>query len=371
MRTRPPQSPWRSPSRLALWVALPMAQTPKIESRLRMLLDATRPRYALTRRARISMLALAFAALVPLAMLRPHTKARAASALANRPEQVPLSIQLLGITDATTSGGEWWSVDGRRLPGHPFDVPTLDWDGNTTKITVQPRQVGRFFAFHLPPALQNVPILWDFPDVTLSGLTTSLLVPPAIKESHWQSWNTRTMQIQLPHRLLVYGAAFPGNLSQTTVRAGVGSGPWKRAASVRLVERDQTYFMQNTSGAVCAVNVCALDRLDRRRTVQGYVALSSTSSYPLDFRVDISPTLGDTVDVRLIAVDLQGRQTMPVKTDRVNDRGTTRFIVTFARPLHRIKEVRVETRPFAWTEFKNVALRPSPLTQNDMERARS
>ncbi len=75
-----------TPSQLALWAALPMAHTPRIEGRLTMILDTTRPRRALSRRILLAALGVGAAALVPLAVLRPAARAQAAPPLAaNRP----------------------------------------------------------------------------------------------------------------------------------------------------------------------------------------------------------------------------------------------------------------------------------------------
>ena len=68
----------RKPHELALWAALPMAHTTRIEGRLRMILDTARPRRALTRRLLLTALGMATVALVPLAMLRPMARAQVA-----------------------------------------------------------------------------------------------------------------------------------------------------------------------------------------------------------------------------------------------------------------------------------------------------
>ena len=67
------------PTHFALWAALPMAQTSKIEGRIAMILDSTRRR-TLPRRALVFSVALGVAALVPLAMLRPAVHAQAGAA---------------------------------------------------------------------------------------------------------------------------------------------------------------------------------------------------------------------------------------------------------------------------------------------------
>ncbi len=69
-----------TPTDIALWAALPMAHTTHIEGRLKMILDTTRPRRALTRRALLLALTPGIAALATLAMLRPSAKAQAAPA---------------------------------------------------------------------------------------------------------------------------------------------------------------------------------------------------------------------------------------------------------------------------------------------------
>jgi len=79
----------RRPHELALWAALPMAHTPRIEGRLKMILDHTRSRRALTRRVLLAALGFGTAALVPLAMLRPAARAQASPPQASPPQASP------------------------------------------------------------------------------------------------------------------------------------------------------------------------------------------------------------------------------------------------------------------------------------------
>ncbi len=64
-----------TPADYALWAALPMAHTSKVEGRIAMILDTTRRR-TISRRALIFGAALTAVALVPLAMLKPMAKAQ-------------------------------------------------------------------------------------------------------------------------------------------------------------------------------------------------------------------------------------------------------------------------------------------------------
>lgn len=68
-----------TPYEVALWAALPMAHTPRLEGRLTMILDRTRLRRAPTRRVLLLALGAGAAALVPLAMLRPAARAQGAA----------------------------------------------------------------------------------------------------------------------------------------------------------------------------------------------------------------------------------------------------------------------------------------------------
>ena len=81
---------------LALWAALPMANTPRLEGRLTQILDATRPRRAPTRRALLLALGALSAALVPLAMLQPVARAQAAPpTTASAPEDLAAATKHL------------------------------------------------------------------------------------------------------------------------------------------------------------------------------------------------------------------------------------------------------------------------------------
>ena len=75
----------RIPADLALWAALPMAHTSRLEGRLTMILGKTCARRAPTRRALLSALGAGAAALVPLAMLQPVARAQAAPPSRPRP----------------------------------------------------------------------------------------------------------------------------------------------------------------------------------------------------------------------------------------------------------------------------------------------
>ena len=340
MKTHIPRNPWHSPSRLALWVALPMAETPKIESRLKMLLDATRSRRAPTQRSRLTMLTFAAVLLVPLAMLRPIRTAQAAADLVKSQTSGALPIQLVGLTDATVPGGAWWDADGKRLsgllPGQPFG--TVGWGGVGGKTTVQPRQVGRSFAFQLPPSLRNVPVLYEFPDWTEAGLTINSPRSRVRRLGIPATVTARSIQYQSPDGLTVCGAAFPANLSRTSIRVGAASGPWRAVATV-------AYPFQ-------------------RRKITPVVGQYQLTNLTISGnKFTVATRTPGTCSLRIIAVDQQGRD-LPLPTLSGNfDEHQCVMTARLLRPSSQIRELRIEAKPFVWTEYKDVALQPQSGTE--------
>ena len=77
----------------ALWAALPMAHSPRMEGRLKMILDQTRSRRAPTLRVLIAALGIGAAVLLPLAMLRPTAQAQAAAPTQPAPPSAAISRQ--------------------------------------------------------------------------------------------------------------------------------------------------------------------------------------------------------------------------------------------------------------------------------------
>ena len=70
-----------------------------------------------------------------------------------------------------------------------------------------------------------------------------------------------------------------------------------------------------------------------------------------------------TTDFRIVAVDKDGKIVQPVgESSSVVSvfRQTTVWFNETELPLARVKEIRFETRPFHWVEFKDVALYPNP-----------
>ena len=126
-----------------------------------MILDSTRRRM-LPRRALVLGVAVGAAALIPLAMLRPVAKAQAISQPVTQG-----SIQLVGVTGAIGQDGRWWDAKGEIQSEPAF---TSRWQPHT-RLSAIAGQKALFFAFHLPPSLRNVPIIFNISDAALSGFS--------------------------------------------------------------------------------------------------------------------------------------------------------------------------------------------------------
>ena len=331
--------------------AIAMARTARIEGRLTMILDATRPRRALTRRALLLVLGLSAIALVPLAVLRLGARAQAApSGVASHPHQhdeivyVPartpiaaasrLWVQLVGIADPDAR--KWWRVDGTRLPQPIFDLASALNSGGPTATVPKQRRVQ--LAFRLPPSAQ--------------GVTVKYALIDSLNVSSGESWpskiedHDRQTEAQLNAQTggaRIVTATFPASVSKTNVRVGTASGPWNVIGITRRTGPGQI-------GGLSIQLVNAGYIVSRpAETKVGTVLTVSVNTV-----VGVSPE-----DLRIVAVDREGQKLLPADIHDSSIGTLDQITAHFALPPAQIKEIHVETRPFHYVEFKNVALRPA------------
>jgi len=415
--------------------AIAMARTARIEGRLRMILDATRPRRALTRRALLLVLTPGFAALVTLAMLHLDARAQAAPAqvavvaapasspqpleagdgmtryfLSHRPPyrllqqegkitwtrphlshlakalppgatlragstlkrlkaaprkaalrvaQSPhalapaaplppvaasaappllLSVDdlkvdgaslLAGVTDADKPGAPWWSAAGALLPDPVYDTAAYKAERHPSG------RAGRrllLLAFRLPASSQDITVRYELPQSLGSSSDGSW--PTKIAEN---AHRTEAQMFPRTNGSRVVTAEFPGSLSRTSIQVGLASGPWKLAAS----------YTPTTAGFG---NIDILQGNNRFL----FSPVSETKGGTIQ-----SIATDATDDLRVVVIDVQGRETLPLLVGDNSAGALDQITACFALPLAQIKEFRVETRPFRWVESKNVALRPA------------
>ena len=313
------------PASAAPQAAIGMAQTSRIEGRIMMLLDKTRPRRALTRRVLLLALLPTTTALITLAVLRPIAKAQAVSQVEEVQAAGNIPIQLVGVTTANHSGGRWWKPNGQVLPSDVYDTAALP-DG-TSLSDSHAKNVT--FAFRFPSGLEHVTVL--FAPVGTSGYASAGSWPGKMQGQENQ---TEAQIDKNSGGTRVLSAAFPLLMKKATIRVGVASGGWTKAASDSNLTGG---FSTGTSDAMFLFSPAAI-------TQDGSVVTVSTGEMKQD--------------IQFVSVDAQGKEHLPFSISATSSDRVSQYTLRFDLPLSQMKNLRVEVRPFAWTEFKNVALQP-------------
>ena len=299
-------------SDFALWAALPMAQTSKIESRLQMILDKTRSRRTVARRVLVFTLIPAAAALVILAVLRPDAKAQDSAKAAAIQSVGITSIQLEGITDNNHPGSHWWSLSGKPLQSDIYNTATFD-DG--VELDKSDGSKNITFAFHTPINQDQADVTFDAIGNGASGVYHNLK-----NGSQW-----------------ILTGNFPQPAKTATIRVGVASGSWATAAS----------------------NFAAAQSYGRGQGHDEVSFLFSAGVPNLDGGCTVTVTMSNMKEnFRFLAVDTQGQQHI-ISGSTIGVGPMKQITLRCSLPLSQIKEVRAETRPYHWIEFKNVALQPA------------
>ena len=307
-----------------------------------MILDTTRPRRALTHRARLATLALATAALVPLAMLRPTAKAQAVPSASPSPPPTPwkqtlangTTVEVLGVSNAPTrQDGGWWKPDGSPLAGSPFGPP-MD-------IPIAGRDQ-RAFALRVLGSPRDAGFGWAFPTCEVPG-AASVRVAYAMLSSYAP---------RLPG-LDVVSVGADALPAQAVLRCGVAEGAWGTltAGSIRTLPAGGRFTFHGVSGSVIFSQA-------NQRQGSAVVTVSDT----------FSNREGQS---QVVAVDVSGKTFLGSAYSQVESGGMHQTPVVFkGLPLSRAKEVRFQARPYQWVEFKGIALRPARPPENVREGAR-
>ncbi len=354
--------------------AIAMAQTSRIERRLLMLLDTTQSRRTLTRRILIVALVPSAAALLTLAALRPGVKAQTMPALSVTKPSLEVTMPngsvlsaphiaitrdphgsfltvrsaegstvapsltidgttlFAGVTDANKFGSPWWSASGAVLSAPIYDTNTYHAEDHAGSGTDNVS-----FAFRLPADAQDDTVQYELPQST--GYSSDGFWPTKLKGN---TGRTEAQMFAKTNGTRVVTASFPPSLTKTSLRVGIASGAWKTAA--------EDSIGPNPSGVAGLTGSMGIENGGARflfspiaETQDGLVFSLSTDA---------------TSDLRVIAITTEGQIVLP---DQIggNSIGTLDQVTArFALPQSKIKAFRVQTRPFQWIEFKDVALKP-------------
>ena len=353
----------------ALWAALPMAQSSKIEGRLTRILDRTRRR-TLPRRALLLGAVVGTAALVPLAMLRPVAEAQAAPATAN-------TVRLLGVQDIDIhhTDHRWWNAAGQVLAG---GVGVGAPSRTAMDLFRSANDHNLRFAVGLPNFIEGDSVTF----VPLGSFFPKEVMSPGKKPG--DAWS-------------MY-AAFSGSQKTTPLSVGVAAGPWtetvdcpKAAGKLRRSRPsgDVLFTLISPHGLTAVEDVYGSRGLTPPKSASGRAVLivddhfHSPSPLPIDrMAVMISSYAsrsrsGEAVQrIRhdaenyqrsvyglnksgQIVAQLTGTAALSLE-DEDNDRFEMEQVISVPRPLLKhIASFRLVARPYQWTQFKNVALQPA------------
>ena len=366
-----------TPYEIALWAALPMAHTPRLEGRLTLILDQTRSRRATTRRALLLALTPGAAALVALAVLRLDARAQAAPP-GPMLRQTAAPVMLAGIADLARPEGPWWDANGAVLPKPVLDMTAYSGAMRGRGIMRQPGvarpgQQGRVFTFEIPAHISDpVPaIRCSTRDRTRGGLIMSSSVG-----------TMRMIDIMFnigapddSEAFEGYAAAFPASLAKTDLQVAVASGPWREV--VDCPKTVGKVSVTRPSGAVVFTLIPNPQGLPAAQAARGDAVFMvsdhfrSASALRTDNPLQAALHDGQNYQRAVYALDRAGRvvsvlrilpQTWPDPADTGDYRlmKTQQLMHLPNSLLKRVASFRLVARPFQWTTFKDVALQPAP-----------
>jgi len=343
---------WTPPRLVFLPKALPLGARIQGESTLKRL--KTAPPKAAPRAARRSSAAVTSAAFDGLTVILPrggslsplHMKAAHAAVFtsASKPagsSRVVFSPDLTlngttllaGMTEADKPGGSWWSASGAVLPTPVYDTTAYHAENHAGTDT---HNVS--FAIRLPASAQGLTVQYALPQS--KGFSSDGFWPTKIQENETR---TEAQVFAQTNGVRVLTAAFPVSLKKASLRVGIASGPWKTVAT------DTHDTLSEPAGYMSA------------SPHGGSRFIFSPVSVPLSLTnsVVLSVSTDATDDLRVIAVDAQGKEVLPVLIGGNSIGALDQITARFSLPFAQIKEIRVETRPFQWVEIKDIALQPA------------
>lgn len=307
-----------------------------------MILDATRSRRQLPRRAALLALGLGAALLVPFAMLRPAAKADPLTAPAADAVALDngVTVELVGVGSSPTGDGEdWWAADGTPLPEAPDRGGARFHD---IQEGVGTQYLRRALLFRLRSG-QDV-------DASTTGYAvdpSSRLLLHGPEYDHQLGGDLRLNDAALKADQPATGVAvlaFPIAEKAITYRFGVASGPWETVAVTPNTLRPAPGTIKpSVGGRYYGPNAWVNEK-------PGFGYTDTSGKNHQVSLLGGRPPLGD-VARRLQALDSAGN-VLPL------DDGSGYFVQISAEDLNKIAAFRLQTRPYQWTEFKNVSLQP-------------
>lgn len=323
-------------------VALAMARRGVLEGRLRAILDAGRDRRGLSRRRAVALGLATLGVLATLGTARlstgqeapeppkvvtpsPRTDAVEPPASPTpKAHETPwrkwvggvATVELVAVSTKPPGAKTWWRPDGRALTEPPRKEP-IGIEGASPDDARR-----RAFLLRVVTGSGDADVSVDFRP---SSGGSSYGVTPGVREG------ARMVQ------WLGVSTNFPEGQATCSIRVGVAGGPWK-------MEGESHGGNESSGGSSELLPLL----FARPRESDGVTSLV------------ISTRAREGHVTRVMAVERSGTILAPSRSATGSGDVLKQFDVEFKRPLSEIASFRVESRPIAWTEFKDVPLNAVP-----------
>lgn len=228
-----------------------------------------------------------------------------------------VTVEMIGVSENPSDGKPWWGPEGSPLLQRPYTHLGAS-------VTPGPDRRGNEFAVRLGNLpKEDVGIRWEFD-------------PPTSYAGGGIHGGDAVTQLR------AIAAQVPSSQSVITVKLGVAAGTWTTLAKA-------TGSGSSSSG-------------------RGNVAVSFSPTHE-DVNavvVTVAHNVADQ-DIRVVAVDVSGRELKPGRSTTGGAGNIRQLTCTFYNvKLSDIKEFRLQSRPYEWATFKNVALRPAFAQPNEL-----
>jgi uncharacterized protein YlxW (UPF0749 family) len=252
-----------------------------------------------------------------------------------------ISVELIAVGAVRESdGGDWWKPDGTPLSEPPVN------SGNRFLVSTPgfgSQYLTRYLFLRMKGPADG--------DVS----TTGLIVDPTrhldIDGLH-HGRDLRRNDAHLIQETPATGTlvmAFPRSEKRCTYRFGVAAGPWETIAVTRPVIPPNTGAARPAGAGASYPPMIYLNERP-----QIYITDARGKTHTQSLLAGHAP-IGE-VARRVVALDRSGRE-ISLWDESIDSHGEQMLNISWAK-FNRIAEIRLQTRPYQWAEFKDIALQP-------------
>jgi|GEM_PF-2623491 len=229
-----------------------------------------------------------------------------------------VTVELIGVCEHPSEGKQWWQPDGTMLATRPYEK-------TEHTANLQNRLVREFATQFTYQGQEPIGVEWD----ALKGQ-----VDVFDKTFRSVSKTTHTYMSLVD---------FPETQGKCTVRVGVAAGPWQTQH-----EADHNELLAQSAEAAPPATF-ALEQSGDKNT-------------PLRVRIDLNKDEDryHRVQWQIVALDAKGNiHKSRARAGYTGSMTTRTYLAEFSNlRFEDLKNVRFQTRPYQWVEFKNVSLKP-------------